>query len=113
MWNMFCHLSALAGFVFPFGNILVPLLVWQIKKQEIPSVEIHGKASLNFQITAAIVLFGGGVVAAILSFFCIGVLLIPVVFAVYVASIVFAVIAGIKANDGIEYRYPWSLTLVK
>ncbi len=113
MWNMLCHISALAGFVVPFGNILGPLLVWQIKKQEFPSVEAHGKAALNFQITAAIVLLGGGVVAAILSFFCVGFLLIPVLLAVYVASIVFAVIAGVKANDGKDYRYPWSLTLVK
>jgi uncharacterized protein len=110
---MFCHLSALAGFVIPFGNILGPLLVWQIKKQEFPSVEIHGKAALNFQITAAIVLLGGGIVAFILSFFCIGFLLFPVIFAIYIASIVFAVIAGVKANDGKDYRYPWTLTLVK
>jgi uncharacterized protein len=113
MWNMFCHLSALAGFVVPFGNILGPLLVWQIKKQEFPSVEVHGKAALNFQITAAIVLLVGGLLAFALSFFCIGFLLLPVVLAVYVASIVFAIIAGIRANDGLDYRYPWSLTLIE
>ena len=43
-WNMLCHLSALACFVFPFGNLLGPLLVWQIKKNEFPSVDIHGKS---------------------------------------------------------------------
>jgi uncharacterized Tic20 family protein len=52
MWNMLCHLSALAGFIgIPFGNILGPLIVWQIKKNEFPSVDVHGKAALNFQIT--------------------------------------------------------------
>lgn len=47
-WNMLCHLSALAGYIIPFGNILGPLLVWQIKKNEFPSVDEHGKAALNF-----------------------------------------------------------------
>jgi len=56
MWNMWCHLSALAGFVIPFGNVLGPLLVWQIKKNEFPSVVEHGKAALNFQLTVLIVL---------------------------------------------------------
>jgi len=113
MWNMLCHLSALAGFVIPFGNILGPLIVWQIKKNEFPSVEIHGKAALNFQITVAIAALAGIVVAVVLSFFCVGYLLFPVVMLIGLAGLVFAVIAGIKANNGEDYKYPWSLELVK
>ena|ERR1035438_1441272 len=113
MWNMLCHLSALAGFVVPFGNILGPLIVWQIKKNEFPSVDVHGKASLNFQITVSFVLIAGVAVAFITSFFCIGYLLFPVVFLIGLAGLVFAVIAGIKANNGEDYKYPWSLELVK
>ncbi len=110
---MFCHLSALAGLVVPFGNILGPLLVWQIKKNEIPSVEVHGKASMNFQITVAIALTAGGLLAVILSFVCVGFLLIPVLAAVGLGGLACAVIAGIKANDGKDFKYPWSLTLIK
>jgi hypothetical protein len=112
-WNMWCHLSALAGLLFPFGNVLGPLIVWQVKKQEFPSVETHGKASLNFQITVAIAEVASIILGFILSFICIGFLLFFVTFAVVIAGVVFAVIAGIKANDGQEYKYPWSLTLVK
>ena len=112
-WNMLCHLSALCGFVVPFGNILGPLLVWQIKKHEFPSVEVHGKAALNFQITVMIVMLVGIAAAFILSFFCIGFLLFPVVIAVGLCGIIFAVIAGLKANDGKEYRYPCSLKLIQ
>jgi uncharacterized Tic20 family protein len=36
MWAMFCHLGGLAGFVFPFGNIILPLIFWQVKKEEFP-----------------------------------------------------------------------------
>ena len=105
-------MSALAGFLFPFGNLLGPLLVWQIKKHEIPSVEVHGKAALNFQITVSLALLAGLAIAFVLSFFCIGYLLFPVVLLIGVAGIVFSIIAGIKANDGLEYSYPFSLKLV-
>ena len=113
MWNMLCHLSALAGFAIPFGNILGPLIVWQIKKNEFPSVEIHGKASLNFQITVAIAAMVGIAVAMVLSFFCVGYLLIPVVMLIGLAGLVFAIIAGIKANNGEDYKYPYSFEFVK
>ena len=38
MWAMFCHLSALVGFVIPFGNIIAPLIIWTLKKDEYPHV---------------------------------------------------------------------------
>ena len=111
-WCMLCHLSALAGLFLPFGNLLGPLLVWQIKKNEIPAVESHGKNSLNFQITAVIITLIAGVLAFALSFVCIGFLLIPLVALLPIAAMVFAVIAGIKANNGEEYRYPYMWELV-
>jgi uncharacterized Tic20 family protein len=113
MWNMLCHLSALAGCVFPFGHILGPLIVWQLKKNEFPSVDVHGKASLNFQITVTIAMFLGGIAAAILSFIGIGVLLFPLVMLLWLAGLILAIIAGIKANNGEAYKYPFSLELVK
>lgn len=112
-WNMLCHLSALAGLIIPFGNILGPLVVWQIKKREIPSVEVHGKAAMNFQITALIAMLVGGAAAFVLSFVCVGFLLIPVVIAIALCALVFPIIAGIKANDGRDYQYPYSLKLIK
>jgi hypothetical protein len=110
---MLCHLSALAGFVIPFGNIIGPLLVWQIKKNEIPSVEIHGKAALNFQLTVLITALAGAIVAFVLSFFCVGFLLFPLVILIGLAGLVFAIIAGLKANDGKDYKYPFSFQLIK
>jgi uncharacterized protein len=113
-WNMLCHLSALAACVgVPFGNILGPLIVWQIKKNEIPSVDFHGKASLNFQITVTLAALVGGAAALVLSFFCVGYLLIPLVLLIGLAGLVFAIIAGIKANNGEDYKYPFSIDFVK
>jgi uncharacterized Tic20 family protein len=112
-WNMLCHLSSLAGLVIPGGNVIGPLLVWQIKKHDIPSLDGHGKASVNFQLTVLIATLVAGLLAFVTSFFCIGFLLIPVAIAIPIAGIVLAVIAGIKANDGQEYRYPCTIELIK
>jgi uncharacterized Tic20 family protein len=112
-WNMLCHLSALAGLIIPFGNILGPLLIWLIKKNEFPSTDAHGKASLNFQITVTIAEVVGVIAAVILSFICVGFLLIPIVILIGLAGLVFAIIAGVKANNGQDYKYPYSLNLIK
>ncbi len=113
-WNMWCHLVTLSGIPLPvIGNIVGPILIWQIKKNEFPSVEMHGKAALNFQLTLLIV----GVVIAtagfILSFFCVGFLLFFLLPLVGLAAIILPIIAGLKANEGKEYKYPYSWNLVK
>lgn len=114
LWNMLCHLSALAGLLaIPFANVLAPLIVWLIKKNEIPSVEIHGKAAVNFQLTIVIATLVTFAVAFALSFVCIGIVLFSVPGVIFACGMVFAVIAGIKANEGQEYKYPYSLNLIK
>jgi uncharacterized protein len=113
-WDMWAHLSALAGVVVPFGNLLGPLIIWQMKRHEFPSVDEHGKESLNFQLSATIYLCAGILLAfAGTLLVCIGVLIIPLLAVIYIGSIVYAVIAGIKANDGMLYRYPFNLRLIK
>jgi len=103
-WAMIAHLSALAGFIIPFGNIIGPLIVWQVKK-DMPFVDEQGKEALNFQITVSL----AAIVCFILMFIVIGALLLPVL---GIAAIVFTVIAAIKANGGEHYRYPVSWRLV-
>jgi uncharacterized Tic20 family protein len=105
-WAMFAHLSALAGLIIPFGNVLGPLIIWQIKKNEFAFVDDQGKEALNFQITVAI----AGIISVLLMLILIGFLLI---FAVGLAALVFCIIGGIKANEGERYRYPFTLRLVK
>ena len=113
-WDMLCHLSALSLYVgVPLGNILGPLLVWQIQKDKFPSTELHGKAALNFQLTVLIGLFVGAAGAFVLSFFCVGYLLIPLVMLIALAGLIFPIIAGIKANNGEDYKYPWTIEFLK
>lgn len=110
---MWCHMSALAGLVVPFGNLIGPLVLWQIKRNEFPSVDQHGKESLNFQISILIYLLVGGLLTVLGMIFCIGWLLLPVLLALHFGAIIFAVIAGVKANDGVFYQYPLNLRLIK
>ena len=105
-WGLLAHLSALVGFVIPFGNLLGPLIVWQVKKNEMPFVDDQGKEALNFQITVAL----AAIVCFVLMIVVIGALLL---FVVGIAALVLTVIAALKANNGEYYRYPFSLRIVK
>lgn len=105
-WGMLAHLSALAGFVIPFGNIIGPLIVWLIKKDEMPFVDDQGKESLNFQITVIIAVF----ICIVLMFLLIGFLLLPIV---GIAALIFIILAAVRTNQGEAYRYPFALRLIK
>lgn len=105
-WAMFAHLSALSGIIIPFGNIIGPLIIWQIRKAEFPLVDDQGKEALNFNIAVTIAFL----VAFILMFLFIGILLMP---AIGIAWLIFVIIAAIKANEGQSYRYPVNLRLIK
>jgi uncharacterized Tic20 family protein len=111
---MLCHLSALAGFTaIPLGNIIGPLIIWQIKKNEFPSVDVHGKMALNFQITAILAIFVTVVAGFVLSFFCVGYLLFPLAGLIGLADLVLIIINSIKANNGEACKYPCSIKFVK
>ena len=105
-WGLFAHLSSLVGLIIPLGNILGPLIIWQVKKDDMPFVSDQAKESLNFNITMAI----AGIVAWLLIFVLIGFLLLPLI---GIAWVVFTILAAIKANSGEAYRYPFALRLIK
>jgi len=105
-WAMLSHLAAFAVFVFPFGNIIAPLLVWQLKKDLDPYVEHNGKEAVNFQITIALVML----LCMLMMFYWIGFLLL---LAVGLYWLVITIVAGIKANNGEGYRYPWTIRFIK
>ena len=106
-WAMACHLSALAGFLIPFGNILGPLIIWLIKRAEMPLVDHHGKEAINFQITVSIAML----VCIVLMFVLIGFVLI---FIVGLAALILTIMAAVNvANGKLDYRYPFTLRLLK
>lgn len=107
MWAMICHLVGLAGVVIPFvGNIVAPLVVWQIKKDDYPFVDEQGKEAVNFQISMTIY----GLISAALTFICVGFFLLA---AVVIVDLIFLLIAAVKANNGYHYRYPLTIRFIK
>lgn len=105
-WAMICHFAAALGFVFPFGNLIGPLVVWQVKKDSHAFIDEQGKEALNFQLTVAI----AGIVCLVLMLVLIGFLLMGLL---CIGAVVLTIIGGIKAGEGKHYRYPFCLRLIK
>jgi hypothetical protein len=111
-WEVACHLSALSGWITGgVGWIAGPLIVWLLKKSEMPGVDAHGKEALNFHIS----IFLYSIAMMLVAFLTCGLgafLVVPLAILLGLAQIVFAVIAGIKASNGEFYRYPFTIRLV-
>lgn len=101
-WCMFIHLSQLCGFVVPFAGLVVPIVLWQMKKNESPVIDKHGKIVVNWMITSLIY----WVISFVLMFVVIGVFLMLALVAV---CVVFAIIGGLKAQNGEFWPYPGTI----
>jgi uncharacterized Tic20 family protein len=113
LWAMLGHLSALTGLLTGgIGNIVGPLIVWQVKKDSLPFAASEAKEALNFNISWLIWSLALGLMTAVLMLVFIGVLLIPVLILLGVAWLVLTIIAGLKANEGKAYRYPLTIRFI-
>src|SRR5262245_30896232 len=105
-WAMLSHLLALVGyFLVPFGNVIAPLIIYLMKKDESPFVADQARESLNFQISVCIY----ELISLVLILVLIGLLLFVVV---GVAGAILTIIASVKAANGEAYRYPLTLRLI-
>lgn len=107
-WGMGCHLAALAGYMMPFlaANILAPLVIWLLKREEGAFVDEQGKESLNFQLSLLIY----SLICGLLFFVGIGVLLI---FPLGIFGFVCPIIGAVKASEGSSFRYPLCIRFIK
>ena len=109
-WAMLCHLGGLARFTFvPFGGILVPLVIWLLKRTEDPYIDEQGRESLNFQMSMTLYNFIVGVAMAILWFFFLGFLLWPVWLLILLVQVGGCIYGAIQANTGEEFQYPFTI----
>lgn len=105
-WGLLVHVSALSGLVIPLGTILGPLIVWLLKREYSPFVDDQGKEALNFQVSVLIY----SVISALLIFVGIGIILIIII---GLMALILSVVAGVKANEGVYYRYPFTFRLIQ
>jgi uncharacterized Tic20 family protein len=101
-WAMLVHVSLLAGLAVPLAGFVLPIVLWQMKKEEMPGLDGHGRVVVNWMISSLIY----WVVCVALAFLFVG---IPLLVVLGVLSIVFPIIGGLKANDGVLWRYPLSI----
>jgi uncharacterized Tic20 family protein len=105
-WAMLLHFSLLTGLAIPFAGLIAPIIIWQLKKEELPEIDAHGKMVLNFIISMLIY----SVASVVLAFVFIGFILMLALAAI---GIIFPIIGGIKANNGELWDYPLTLKLIK
>jgi len=137
------HLSALSKFVFPFGNFILPLILWTLNKDKSEFIDKHGKQAINFQLS--ILLYTIMICALTIPLFLFGVLnsvsfpdfwnihdfnfnisrhdsfnviifsiLVGIlVVAAYILEVIFIIIATGKASKGEPYNYPITINFLK
>jgi len=131
------HLSAFLGFVFPFGSVLGPLIMWSVNKEKSAYLDDNGKEAVNFNLSYTLYLFVLGLIAfpfAFGSFFrnmryiddfehmnfhldfdhLFGFISIAsIISIVTILKFVFIIIAAVKASRGEVYNYPLTINFVK
>ena len=130
------HISAFAGFVFPFGQIITPLIAWQTLKDRSPFLDEQGKEAINFNLSYTLYAFILSIVLIPLffrSFFTnfnsfnnfqlnldlstnnlfsiMGLGSISVI--LYLVGISLIIIAALKAKEGESYKYPFTIKFIK
>ncbi|NCP22380.1 MAG: DUF4870 domain-containing protein [Zetaproteobacteria bacterium] len=131
------HISAFAGYVFPFGSVLLPLILWQSQKDKSTNLDKHGREAVNFNLSYY--LYG----------FILGLILIPFTFGAFIknflrsgmvdnfdfnfdfshifgfigfasvfsvlmaAKFILIIVAAIKASRGEIFNYPLVINFLK
>lgn len=105
VWTVGCHLSALLGYLLPFGHLIGPSAIWFLKRHALPGVEQAGREVLNFQLSATLYMLAG----LFLSFFLIG---LVVLFLVVVFHFSMALYGSLRAQRGADVRYPFTIRFI-
>jgi len=127
-WGIFISLAGIIGMslISPVGNIIAVLILWLIKRDQSSFVNEIGRETLGFQIVISIAFFAAKVIASILSgMFALSLWLFNpftnnfnfsgrgwgLVGIVWIVNVIFSVIAAMKANDGVIYKYPFKIRI--
>jgi len=55
-WAAILHFSLFSGIIIPLGGLIVPIVIWQLKKADLPGIDPHGKVVVNWIISSSIYL---------------------------------------------------------
>jgi len=88
------------------------LIIWMMKKETMPFVADQAKEALNFSLLVTgvfVVLMALGLLTLGIGF----VIALPIMVIVGIAALILTIIAAMKANEGIRYRYPFNIRFIK
>jgi hypothetical protein len=105
-WAMILHLSILSGLILPMAGLIVPIVIYVLKKDDLPGLRPHGHVVFNWMISAVIY----AIISMILMIVGIGFLLLA---ALALVSLIFPIIGGVKASEGEVWPYPLSIKFFK
>jgi uncharacterized Tic20 family protein len=105
IWAILSHVSGFLGVPF-----ILPLVIYLAMKKESAYVASNAREALNFHLSLIIYGIGCGLVALTVIGLPVAVILCAIL---AIASLVFSIIAAIRANEGSVYVYPLSLRLIK
>jgi uncharacterized Tic20 family protein len=106
-WAIGAHLTPFLAFGPHGGNIIGPLIIWLIKKQDSAYLDAVGKRVLNFQISYALYVYAALFVSAVLHWTIIVPMLEVFGIAVlYLAWLIFTILGAIKESNGEPYQAP-------
>jgi len=106
-WAVAAHLSSFLGWMgIPFANIVAPLVIYLIKREEMPYASEQAREVLNFQITVMIVL----VISLLLTVVLVGFLGL---IAAAVINLIYTIVGALKAAEGVSFRYPMTVRFVR
>jgi uncharacterized Tic20 family protein len=100
------HLSQYLGFCIPFAGWIVPILIWQLKKEEMPMLDAHGKAVANWLISSFIY----GLIFFVMVFIIVG---IPLLVILGLLCLLFPIIGAINAGNDEVWEYPMAIKFFK
>lgn len=115
-YSSITHLSGFAGWFFPFGNIIAPLILWIARKNDSTYIDVHGKAAVNFQLSLILYCFLLAILILPITILTLGLGLIAIIIGIIPAiilKIVLIISASIKANNGEYYDYPFTIEFIK
>jgi len=100
------HLTTLAMSIVP---VIPALVMWQIKRQESPYVDDHGKEVVNFQIS--LTMYGIGATIFTIVTMGLGAVIVWPVFLLF--ALITLIMGAVAAGNGRYFRYPACVRLIK
>lgn len=128
------HLSSMAKYLIPFAGIVVPIIIWQSKKDSSDFIDRNGKSVINFNLSILLYSIIAGIIAAIffvdsiielikladqdidfipVKLITVAIISVTTIIVWGIIEFILIIIGSVKAGNGEIYKYPLSIPFIK